>query len=114
MKLQLSLDFFASVVHVPRNEVSYALLKVIEDGVTKNRPVVAVSRYQHYVYDLETAQFISLDDVPEVKKVLEPATARKSRRGIILKSDVSNVEETYTTLDFVTTFRTVVANNSLS
>lgn len=114
MKLVLDLDFFAAVIHAPRKEVNYALLKVTEDGVTNYRPVVTVSFLKHYVYDLQTAQFIGIDDVPEVKKVLEPATARKSRRGIILKSDVSDVEETYTTLDFYNTFRTVVVNDTLS
>ena len=114
MKLVLDLDFFAAVIRAPRKEVNYALLKVTEDGVTEHRPVVTVSFLNHYVYDLMTAQFINTDDVPEVKKALEPATARKSRRGIILKSNVSGVEETYTTLDFYNTFRTVVVNDTLS
>jgi hypothetical protein len=114
MKLVLDLDFFAAVIHAPRKEVNYALLKVTEDGVTNYRPVVTVSFLKHYVYDLQTAQFIGIDDVPEVKKVLEPATARKSRRGIILKSNISGIEETYTTLDFYNTFRTVVVNDTLS
>lgn len=114
MKLVLDLDFFAAVMQIPREEVSYALLKVTEAGVTEYRPVVAVSRYKEYAYDLQIARFISIDSVPEAKRELEPATARKSRRGIILKSNVSDVEETYTTLDFYTTFKTVVANDLLS
>lgn len=111
MKLVLNLNFFAAVMQVPREEVSYGLLKVTEKGFTEYRPVVTARSYPLGVYDLQIARMTSVLSEPEVERALEPATARKSRRGIILKSATSGVEEVYTTLDFYNTFRTVVAND---
>lgn len=112
MKLQLKLEFFAAVMHAPRNEVSYALLKQEENETVEYRPVVIVTSLQHYAYDIRSAQFIGTVSTPEVKKTLEPAVVKKSSQGLIFSSETC--EECYATLEFYRTYKTVVLNDFLS
>lgn len=114
MRLNLTLEFFAAVMQAPKKDVSYALLAQTEEGITEYRPIVTVKNLKNYAYDIRSAQFISIEAVPEVTKTIEPANVIKSRRGVIFKSAKSNAEEVYTTLDFYHTYKTVVLNDLLS
>lgn len=113
IELQLKKEFFARVMHAPKNEVSCALLIVIEQGLTMYRPVLTVRNLKENVYDILTAEFISAISVPEITKRLEPAKMQKTRRGVVFKSEISDAKANYTTRDFYNTYKWMVLNKYL-
>ena len=113
-ELEFNLDFFARLIQVPRSSVSYGLLHCVEGELEVVRPVVKVRGIVRYVFDICSVQFVGCQTVYEHKRTLLDAGIFRSKKGYRFVSADGKHERELSVLDFLETYKSVVANPLLT
>ena len=113
-KLEFTLDFFARLIQVPRSAVCYGLLYYVEEEIEVVRPVVRVRGINRYVFDIRTVQFVRFQSIYERNRTLLKARVYRSKKGYRFVSADGKYERKYSLDNFLSTYKTVVANPQLT